>query len=140
MTLAIEAGGSVAVGIEELPPDAKANGAVEGALRTQVESALRRCGVSVVEGVDVSRSLFIVYLSAVSIKGGFVSNLRSEVTRVEKVKGRFVAVVVWSSSTLSVGPPGTMSGQVREVLAGQLDEFCNEYLKTKEAMNEARKK
>ena len=140
MELVVEAGGRVRVLVEDLSATAKENGADEGAMRTQIEAALRRCGLLIAEGPDPGVSLFYSSLGALPSGGGHAAALRSQVTRIERVRGRPVVVHAWSLDSIFTGPPGSLGRQVRGGLEAHLDDFCNEYLKNKQAMNKARKK
>jgi hypothetical protein len=126
MKLAVDYGGRVNVLVEELDAKENALGVSEAAIQTQVEAALRRCNIPIATGVDTS--LFSVHLAALSIKGGYAAGLRSSVSKLVKVSDRVM-----------VGPLGDLPVSAREALAGQLDDFCNEYLKAKQVLNDERK-
>lgn len=121
--------------VQVLPADEvlTKNGADWSEIHTQVEVALRRCGIAPVDPVRGPQTILLVQAAGLSQEGrGYAGNVQVTVRTAIKHLGVWVLLDVYSDGTLFTGPPGAAGGQLREVLNGLLDGMCNEYLRARE--------
>ncbi|SRR6266851_5178432 len=109
------------------------SGGVE-AVRNQVEVALRRCGFTIVEGALPSAVAYI-NITGLSHKNlGYSGNAHVLVAVPMMVNGEGVLIIAFEDAFLFSGSTGNAASQVRSAIAQLLDQFCNEYLKARDAV------
>jgi hypothetical protein len=119
------------------------NGASERETRSQVEVALRRCGMSPIPPVTgrlFSADLDVTALGAQLTNGyavGVSMSFRAYGT-VDSVP--MVPLAIYSNAGLATGASGTAGLQIRQAVASMLDEICNQSLQAREAAESTRNK
>ena len=121
----------ITVAIEGFNSALTSNGADMEAVRNQTELAIRRCGFAINE--TPHKAVMRVNAAGVLQEGrGYFGTVLIQVWIWERVRGEFVFINAWTEMTLFAGPPGTAGEQIRNAVAGLLDQFCNEYLKARD--------
>ncbi len=121
---------NIAVQIFNVDPVVIHNGANKEAIRNQVELAVRRCGFTITP--DAKAGMYVSVGGHSQGSRGYYGHVNVGVLLGAQVGGDDAAIHVFDSGAMFSGPPGTAGKQLRELLAQLLDEFCNDYLRTRD--------